>query len=148
MVAEVQSLLIQRLTAAAGQSVDADAQLAPREVDAYAQQLLNPERLANVAPALWVEIDGGSLSSAGGDLFGGDHRNDLILLARNAASGKSLAHDGARLLSWTIAQLRALRIPIGGNMATVERITWQRLGSDANARIWSARVTATFSSIS
>ncbi len=86
--------------------------------------------------------------SAGGDLFGGDHRNDLILLARNAASGKSLAHDGARLLSWTVAQLRALRIPIGGNMATVERITWNRLGSDANARIWSARVTATFSSIS
>lgn len=121
----------------------------PLKAAAYGGELLVPERLLNVVPAVFVELDQGSLERIGdgADVFQGDHRADVICAARNAVSVQLASHEGARLMAWVVHVLGSATVTLGGEDHQVQQMAWGRLGMDAKARVWSGVVRVYFDKV-
>lgn len=114
----------------------------------YGGELLKPERLVDVVPAAYVELDQGTLTRAGlSRHFTGLHRVDVVLVARNAVGGAAKAHDGARLVTWAINRLRDAEIVVDGRVLQVSGFAWRRLLMDSEARTWTGILTPTFDTL-
>ncbi len=140
--AAVQSLQLYR---ALDGTVDAGT-LAPKVIEPYGGQLLNPDRLVTVAPALYVELDKGSRQRQGtSNVFAGVSRTDLVGAARNAAHGDQAHHDGAALMAWAMAWAEQAEIVVGRQVLAVDKIDWRRYAMDREVRTWTGVITLTWS---
>ena len=143
----LQAAVIEALDARRGTPA-ASGQLAPDRVTPYAGELLDPDGLIRIAPAVMVELDRGVLARAGASsLFTGAHSLDVICAARNAATGASW-HEGAALVAWTVARLREIEVAFENHVLHVDQLAYRRYAMDKHARTWTGVLTASFSSIS
>ena len=147
MTSALQSAVVASLLAyAASGSPDVDGLLVPKVVEPYGGQLLNPDRLVGVTPALYVELDKGARQRRGtSSVFTGLSRTDLIGATRNAAHGDRKHHEGAALMAWAMAWAEEAEVVVGRQVLVVDKIDWRRYAMDREVRTWTGILTLTWS---
>ena len=118
-------------------------QVLPRVVGPYAGQLLHMDALAAAVPALWVDLESGTLAAEteGGDVFSSGITAELVLATVNQATPGAGYSDGLALVSWALTALLSGPVIIGGRRhRPTGPVRWTRLASDA--RFWAGRISA------
>lgn len=150
MLSDFQAAAINHVDVLRVELVPQVGELVPVEVGPYWGQLLHPDQLAQVVPAVWVDVRAASVSltTEGGSGLLQEPTLELVLCTANQAGQDALFSDGVALVSWVLRALVARSILIGSGPSTqllrpMGAITFTRLASDR--RFWAGRITVSLS---
>lgn len=144
MLSSLQQQIVGSLTDYQGMGVADPLTTIPDHIAPYAGELLNPDRLISVTPAVYVELDKGTITRQGtSGVFSGLHRTDLILAARGDVRGEQ-HHQGAALGAWLIDWATQVEIVVNGERLCAGQIAWRRYAMDREARTWTGVLTITW----
>lgn len=147
MIADIQQDLVAHFGALREELAPKVGELVPAIVGAYAGQLLRPDQLIEVVPALWCDIQAGTvdLYSEGGGAVVREPSVEIVLATINQTGQDAGYSDGVALTSWALRALLARPITIAGvDLRPTGPARFRRIASDDT--FWAGRITVDLSS--